>query len=130
MGSTDKKRRKRTLTGKQQAALLELLAGHTITEAAERTGIARQTISGWVNQDDIFAAELAYLSRVNITPLIGPIRRGLAVPGTLLRSPGTCRSVPDARLTFRHVLIISTTGRWSKASLAVTHRGHRTSHRS
>ena len=59
MGSTDKKRRKRTLTGNQQAALLELLAGHTITEAAQRTGIARQTISGWVNQDDIFAAELA-----------------------------------------------------------------------
>jgi hypothetical protein len=59
MGSTDKKRRKRTLTGKQQTALLELLAGHTITEAAERTGITRQTISGWVNQDDIFAAELA-----------------------------------------------------------------------
>jgi len=59
MGSTDKKRRKRTLTGNQQAALLELLAGHTITDAAQRTGIARQTISGWVNQDDIFAAELA-----------------------------------------------------------------------
>jgi hypothetical protein len=43
----------------QQAAAADLLAGGAnVSEAAESLGVARQTVSGWLNNDFIFRAEV------------------------------------------------------------------------
>ena len=62
----DETRRKTTrdpdalcLSGPQEAAIASLLVGSNVTEAAEAAGVARATVSGWLNHDPGFAAELA-----------------------------------------------------------------------
>ncbi|MDC3379527.1 hypothetical protein OAX78_04525, partial [Planctomycetota bacterium] len=48
----------RNRTAKRELALAALLEGATVTQAAERSGVRRQTVSGWVNHDSGFIAEL------------------------------------------------------------------------
>ncbi len=45
-----------SLSGAQETALEALLCGQTITRAAEAAGVARQTVSGWLNHDFTFIA--------------------------------------------------------------------------
>lgn len=45
-----------SLTPEQEKALESLLSGKNITAAAAAAGLARQTVSGWVNHDPIFIA--------------------------------------------------------------------------
>ena len=42
----------------QSLAVAALASGSTITEAAERAGVARETVSRWANDDPDFIAEL------------------------------------------------------------------------
>ncbi|MFT4571945.1 MAG: hypothetical protein ACI91F_002842 [Candidatus Binatia bacterium] len=43
----------------QQAAAADLLAsGQTVTKAAEAVGVSRQTVSGWLNREYAFQAEI------------------------------------------------------------------------
>ena len=42
----------------QSLAVAALANGSTITEAAERAGVARETVSRWANDDPDFIAEL------------------------------------------------------------------------
>ena len=49
----------RRLSPQQQTALKQLLMGASITEAAQATGVSRQTVSEWCNHHDDFQAELA-----------------------------------------------------------------------
>jgi len=44
----------RNLTTRQDRALYALLTGRTVTEAAKLAGVARQTVSGWVNHHPAF----------------------------------------------------------------------------
>ena len=53
----DKQLRKPTLNAKQEVALDCLLSGGTISEAATRARVSRQTASGWANHDDAFLSE-------------------------------------------------------------------------
>ena len=46
------------LTIKQKQALELLLTGASLTEVAEKVGVARQTVSVWHNRDTRFIAEL------------------------------------------------------------------------
>jgi len=48
----------RPLTAKQSKAIGLLLAGCTVTEAAKRLGIRRQTLSGWINRHYSFNVAL------------------------------------------------------------------------
>lgn len=47
-----------TLSPQQQTAVDLLATGRTVTEAAEAVGVARQTVSEWLNQHRGFQAEL------------------------------------------------------------------------
>jgi hypothetical protein len=42
----------------QERALAALLAGETVTKAAEAAGVSRQTCSEWIHKDAVFAAAL------------------------------------------------------------------------
>lgn len=58
MPMPDEARRNLTLSAQQDHALAALLGGATVTAAAEAAGVSRQTVSGWVNRDSAFVAEL------------------------------------------------------------------------
>ena len=53
-----KRRPKRTLNNRKEKAVLALLAGASVTEAAEQAGVRRQTVSEWCHHDPLFAEEL------------------------------------------------------------------------
>ncbi len=55
---TDESRPERTLNNHQEAALLALLAGASVTEAAAQGGVTRQTASEWLHHDPDFGAAL------------------------------------------------------------------------
>jgi len=44
------------LNGAQELALIALVDGQTVTEAASRARVTRQTVSLWLNQDAVFIA--------------------------------------------------------------------------
>jgi transposase-like protein len=46
------------LTGPQTIALEAMLGGATVTEAATKAGVSRQTVSGWRNHHEGFGAAL------------------------------------------------------------------------
>jgi hypothetical protein len=48
----------RRISARQERAIELLLAGSTITRAAQEVGVSRQTLSLWANRDPFFAAEL------------------------------------------------------------------------
>ena len=54
----DDARQKVTLSASQEKALAALLGGATVTAAADAGGVTRQMVSGWVNRDAVFLAEL------------------------------------------------------------------------
>lgn len=54
----DGTRQKPTLRAAQETALEALLGGATVTAAAQAARVSRQTVSGWVNRDAAFVAEL------------------------------------------------------------------------
>lgn len=45
-----------SLTPEQEKAIESLLSGKNITAAAAAAGLARQTVSGWINHDPVFIA--------------------------------------------------------------------------
>lgn len=47
------------LTDRQHQVLVLLLGGATQRDAARQAGIAEETVSRWVNHDDVFRSELA-----------------------------------------------------------------------
>jgi len=51
------------LTEAQERALESLLAGQSVTAAAERAGVSRQSVSTWKNRDPYFIAALNRTSR-------------------------------------------------------------------
>jgi len=54
---SNKMRQQNSLTGPQEIALQALLEGKTVTRAAEAAGVARQTVSRWLHEDETFVAE-------------------------------------------------------------------------
>jgi hypothetical protein len=54
----DETRQKPTLTVPQEKALVALLRGQTLTEAATTAGVSRQTVSEWLHRHPSFAAQL------------------------------------------------------------------------
>ena len=49
----------RRLSPQQQTALMQLLMGASITEAAQAAGVTRQTVSEWCNHHDAFQVKLS-----------------------------------------------------------------------
>jgi hypothetical protein len=47
-----------TLTSAQAIAVAALVSGSTVTEAAEKAGVSRETVSKWVNHSPAFIAEI------------------------------------------------------------------------
>ncbi len=47
-----------TISAAQSLAVEALASGSTVTEAAERAGVARETVSRWVHRDPELIAEL------------------------------------------------------------------------
>lgn len=55
---TNSDARRRELTPQQAAAADLLASGRTVTDAAEAVGVARQTVSEWLNRSNTFQAEV------------------------------------------------------------------------
>jgi transposase len=55
---TNPDERRTSLSAQQEAAVDQLAVGHTVTEVAKGVGVARQTVSEWVNRSPAFRAAL------------------------------------------------------------------------
>lgn len=80
------------LTGKQVQAITALLQGHTIEQAAEQAGVARQTVHTWL-RDPTFAQVYADARRALVTQaldvLASAARDAAATMVDLMRDPAT-----------------------------------------
>jgi hypothetical protein len=84
------------LPAQQEQAIAALLTGATVTVAARRAGVARQTVHRWLSDDPAFIAEYN-LARREMAEAVGQALRLLAAQAvTVLKRTLTSSKTPAA----------------------------------
>lgn len=95
------------LTGQQELALIALVGGANISQAAERAGVARETVSGWINHNDVFVADLEArrleLWRHNLSRLRLLLAEAVEALSELMRSDNEAIRLQAARTVVQAV---------------------------